>query len=81
MYLMLLSTVIYYVDLTLSMSNEYEMCDCGHFGGHSPSTHNGHQPHFQEGHGGCNNCECKQFTWVGFCNSQGKLEPYLHDKN
>ena len=52
---------------------EYEMCDCGHFGGMSPESHNGHQARFQQGHGACNNCECKQFTWIGFCTAKGEI--------
>lgn len=47
------------------------MCECGHFGGSSPNTHQGHQPHFAEGHGSCNNCNCAQFTWVGFVGADG----------
>ena len=48
----------------------YELCDCGHFGGMSP---NGlHESTFQKGHGQCNDCECKQFTWTKFCDANGK---------
>ena len=48
--------------------NKYEMCSCGHFGGHSPKAElNSHEPNFEEGHGRCNSCQCDQFTWVGFC--------------
>jgi hypothetical protein len=52
---------------------EFEMCVCGHFGGESPDTHNGHNARFQKGHGNCNNCDCSQFTWIGFCNSKGEI--------
>ena len=52
----------------------YEMCKCGHKGGHSPYN-NEHMDRFQQGHGYCKyvNCECNQFTWVGFCDSEGRL--------
>mgnify|MGYP003321829059 CR=1 FL=1 len=61
-----------------SVFKEYthEMCRCGHFGGHSPyKKDNGHMNGIQQGHGYCkhNNCECNQFTWVGFCNSEGVI--------
>jgi hypothetical protein len=52
---------------------DYEMCNCGHFGGVSPDSHNGHDTRFQKGHGKCKNCECNQFTWIGFVNSKGKI--------
>ena len=47
----------------------YELCDCGHFGGESPN--NVHSDRFQHGHGGCSDCDCKQFTWKYFCDEQG----------
>jgi hypothetical protein len=50
---------------------EFEMCVCGHFGGVSPNTHNGHQTDCQIGHGECNNCPCEQFTWIGYVDSTG----------
>jgi len=50
----------------------YEMCECGHFGGHSPN--NVHEPNFSQGHGACIRCNCKQFTWVGYCDSNGKIQ-------
>lgn len=54
---------------------EYEMCSCGHFGGFSPDSHNGHEAHFSKGHGRCTHygCDCNQFTWVAFCDSEGKF--------
>lgn len=58
------------------MKNElikYEMCSCGHFGGNSPITHNGHEPNIQQGHGKCKLCKCHWFTWVGFCNAKGDI--------
>ena len=53
----------------------HEMCSCGHMGGHSPNN-NGHADRFQIGHGQCiaDNCECVQFTWVGFCDKKGVVE-------
>ena len=48
----------------------YELCDCGHFGGASPNSL--HQNTFQDGHGQCNECNCKQFTWTKFCDAYGK---------
>ena len=48
----------------------YELCDCGHFGGMSPVS--SHVNRFQAGHGECNDCECKQFTWIRFCNDNGE---------
>jgi len=47
----------------------FEMCDCGHFGGESPN--NVHATQFQNGHGACSDCECKQFTWTCFCDENG----------
>ena len=47
----------------------YEMCNCGHFGGMSPNSM--HKQRYQEGHGACRECECSQFTWVGFCDAYG----------
>ena len=52
-----------------SKMTKFEMCSCGHFGGHSPDEQ--HKPRFQKGHGQCKECSCEQFTWVGFCNSKG----------
>ena len=46
------------------------MCKCGHFGGSSPN--NIHDNHFQQGHGGCNDCECEQFTWKYWCDENGE---------
>ena len=48
----------------------HEVCDCGHFGG--MSEHGEHDSHFQKGHGACNECDCVQFTWVGFHDKDGK---------
>ena len=61
------------VEATMS-ETMYEMCKCGHKGGHSPYN-NEHMDRFQQGHGYCKyvNCECTQFTWVGFCDSEGRL--------
>ena len=55
-------------------SIRFEMCSCGHFGGNSQGKQQ-HQPNFQYGHGGCTceDCDCKQFTWVGFCNIKGEV--------
>ena len=61
------------------------MCNCGHMGGHSPNN-NSHAilfhtavtstDRFQIGHGQClaDGCECKQFTWIGFCDKKGVIE-------
>ena len=48
----------------------FEMCECGHLGGMSPNS--AHTNRFQAGHGACNDCECKQFTWIRFCNESGE---------
>ena len=48
----------------------FEMSKCGHFGGSSPN--NIHDNHFQQGHGGCNDCECEQFTWKYWCDENGE---------
>ena len=50
----------------------HEMCQCGHFGG--MSIKEDHDTHFQKGHGACNvsDCNCVQFTWVGFHDKNGK---------
>lgn len=61
----------------MKMSTEkikFEMCKCGHFGGNSPESHNGHEPNIQAGHGKCKLCKCDWFTWVGFCNAEGEIE-------
>ena len=55
------------------MDTKYEMCSCGHFGGHSPREQ--HLPRFVKGHGSCTDCNCKQFTWVGFCDENGNVSP------
>ena len=51
-------------------STRYEMCSCGHLGGQNCEGE--HDTNFQEGHGRCTLCECQQFTWVGYCNSEGE---------
>ena len=48
----------------------HEVCKCGHFGG--MSTKEEHETNFQKGHGHCLECECIQFTWVGFHDKNGK---------
>ena len=48
----------------------FEICECGHFGGMSPTS--AHRDRIQAGHGACNECECKQFTWLRFCNEHGE---------
>ena len=48
----------------------YEVCDCGHFGGLSIQEE--HDSRFQKGHGACSECDCVQFTWVGFHDKNGK---------
>ena len=53
------------------MNTEYEMCNCGHFGGHSPKEQ--HLPRLEKGHGSCTHCNCMQFTWVGFCDEKGNI--------
>lgn len=56
------------------MSRTHEMCSCGHMGGHSPNN-NSHADRFQIGHGHClEDCVCRQFTWVGFCDEKGDIE-------
>ena len=57
------------------MSERYEMCKCGHMGGNSPNK-NTHVDRFQIGHGRCLACECSQFTWVRFCDSEGKKKSF-----
>ena len=52
--------------------NEYEICDCGHFGGNS-NVKQQHENRMELGHGMCVVCDCPQFTWVGFCDDQGKI--------
>ena len=49
----------------------HEVCSCGHFGGMSENGE--HKTHFQKGHGSCSQCDCKQFTWVGFHDKNRKL--------
>ena len=62
-------------------ANKYEMCSCGHFGGHSPKAElNSHEPNFEEGHGRCNSCQCDQFTWVGFCDVDGNIKEQLWER-
>jgi|SaaInlV_165m_DNA_2_1040747.scaffolds.fasta_scaffold02420_9 hypothetical protein len=54
------------------METENEMCDCGHFGGRSNAKRQ-HENRIEIGHGACKECHCPQFTWIGFCDEQGKL--------
>ena len=54
--------------------NEYEMCECGHFGGNSLHVVNSHKANFEKGHGECIDCNCDQFTWVGFCDKHGNVK-------
>ena len=58
-----------------SQSNKYEMCTCGHFGGNSPKSHQGHAPSIATGHGSCLLCGCNQFTWKYFARSSGDELP------
>ena len=50
-----------------------EMCTCGHQGGFSKNGE--HVSVFQQGHGACRNvdCDCKQFTWTGWCKQDGTM--------
>ena len=48
------------------MKHKKELCKCGHLGGMSPNGCNSHSDRYQKGHGKCNECDCKQFTWVRF---------------
>ena len=48
----------------------YELCECKHFGGMSPNS--SHVDKIQAGHGACSECDCRQFTWVKFCNADGE---------
>ena len=41
-----------------------EICKCGHVGG-TKSDWNRHAEKHAEGHGACEDCDCKQYTWVG----------------
>ena len=50
------------------------MCECGHFGGNSLHAVNSHKANFEKGHGECIDCDCKQFTWVGFCDKHGNVK-------
>ena len=54
----------------------FEMCRCGHFGGESPNIMN--EDRYQYGLGVCRECNCNQFTWVGFVDSNGT--PLSHDE-
>ena len=51
------------------------MCTCGHFGGNSPESHQGHSHSIQDGHGHCRLCECYKFTWKWFASSSGEEIP------
>ena len=44
------------------MKHKKELCKCGHLGG--MSSNGLHSDRYQKGHGKCNECDCKQFTWV-----------------
>ena len=69
------------VRIIMNKINKYEMCSCGHFGGHSPNSGlNSHDPNFEEGHGKCKSCQCAQFTWVGFCDQDGNLKEQLWER-
>ena len=57
----------------------FEMCECGHVGGSTPTIYNMHEQQYYngqviaKGHGECINvdCNCIQFTWVKFCDKDG----------
>ena len=51
--------------------NLNEICTCGHLGGMSEGGV--HLSRIQAGHGKCimDTCECKQFTWAGWCDEHG----------
>jgi hypothetical protein len=36
------------------------------------SPNSSHVDRIQGGHGACTECDCKQFTWVKFCNVNGE---------
>ena len=44
------------------------ICKCGHFGsaGATVVGLQEHHPRFDDGHGPCRRCECRQFTWVAY---------------
>ena len=54
--------------------SKWEMCECHHLGGQSPDGVTEHIDHIQLGHGSCTKCNCAQFTWVGFCDRDGKID-------
>jgi len=59
----------------INMENtKFEMCSCGHFGGSSMGIVNSHKTNFEKGHGECVDCECEQFTWVGFTDKHGTIQ-------
>jgi hypothetical protein len=60
----------------MNTNSMYEMCSCGHFGGSSNDDKQQHIAHFQKGHGRCMDCNCQQFTWVGFCDKSGNIKDY-----
>ena len=61
--------ILEFEDVEVVGEKMYEMCSCGHLGGEN--CNGGHANRFQEGHGKCNQCNCKQFTWVKFCDKDG----------
>jgi hypothetical protein len=54
------------------MNTEYEMCSCKHFGGNS-GLNQQHKNRVELGHGQCTECDCRQFTWIGFCDENGNI--------
>ena len=65
------------------MMNEqdiFEMCECGHFGGSSPTIYNMHNGQTYKGkvvaigHGDCVGqgvCSCDKYVWIKFCDKEG----------
>jgi len=69
MYYQSRNDILEFEDVEIVVDKMYEMCSCGHLGGEN--CNGGHANKIQEGHGKCNQCNCKQFTWVKFCDKDG----------
>jgi len=56
----------------------WQLCECSHLGGVSPDGITQHLDHFKQddGCGRCTRCNCAQFTFIGNCDRDGKLNDF-----
>ena len=77
MYYQSRNDILEFEDVEVVVDKMYEMCSCGHLGGENcsdlsdASVFRGHANLIEEGHGKCNQCDCKHFHWVKYCDKNG----------